>query len=65
MSMTTEPIRAGGLSPEEREKLDQWLKSPEGSQEIADTCRSIERIIAEIRKERGIPLHLLHTPMDL
>lgn len=64
MPTTTEPMRAG-FSPEEREKFDQWLKSPEGRQEIADTCRGIERIIAEIRKARGIQPHLLHTPMDL
>lgn len=65
MPTTTEPIRAGGLSPEEREKLDQWLKSPEGIREIADTCRSMGKIIAEMRNAREIPPHLLHVPMDL
>ncbi len=64
MPTTEEPIRAG-IAPEERERLEKWLKSPEGQKEIADTCRGIGRVIAELRKAREVPLHLLHEPMDL
>lgn len=64
MPITEEPMRTG-LDPEERKRIEGWLKSPEGQVAIATALRDIRDTIIEMRKAREIPLHLLHEPMDL
>lgn len=63
MPTIVEPIRTG-LAPEERERLDKWLNSPEGQAAIAAALRDMRDIIIEMRKAREIPFYLLHEPMD-
>ena len=63
MSTAVEPIRIG-LFPEESDRIERWLKSPEGQKAIAVALQGIRDTIVEMRKAGEIPRHLLHEPME-